>query len=270
MLNAPSFIHLLLEKLFAELKLLSAEPNGHRTSDVSHRTFYVSAWISQLISCNSSRCVAHSETKVQRRARLKGRVFVNRIQMRWQQLLALCLEAACASTPHLLRLILEDMEHPLPLDTRQNLLRLCSIYTQMGHGRHPPAPHQQVYTLESLHEKMQRPRWRPAAQSRDSASQEASGAPRHLAERLLGSPWQVCSDDVVWRNFPLGRVPRQSSEPSCLMVESFSSMTVFDQLVEVESRAARSAAPPPPARPADALLWTSGDLIRLKCGLRLF
>ncbi|XP_011616260.2 ribosomal biogenesis protein LAS1L [Takifugu rubripes] len=261
MLNAPSFIHLLLEKLFAELKLLTAEPNDHRI-------FYVSAWISQLISCNAKNVAQHFETKVQRKARLKGRIFVNRIQMRWQQLVALCLEAACASTPHLLRLILDDMEHPLPLETRQKLLQLCSIYTQADRSG-PAAPAQQVYTLESLREKMQRSRWRAAVARRDPVSRETAGAPGDEADRLLGSPWQVCTDDVAWKNFPLGEVPRQSSEPSSLMVESFSSMTVFDQLVEVEG-AARSAAPQPPARTTQALLWTSGDVVRLKCGLRLF
>lgn len=260
LLNAPSFIHLLLEKLFAELKLLAGEPNDHRM-------FYVSAWISELISCNSKKFVQHFETKVQRKARTKGRIFVNRIQMRWQQLLALCLEAACVSTPHLLRLILDDMEHPLPLETRQKLLQLCSIYTQMERSD-SAASHQQVYTLESLHEKMQRSR-RPTVERRDSFCQETTEAPSDAADGLLGSPWQVCTDEVVWKNFPLGKVPRQSSEPSALMVESFSSMTVFDQLVELESRAPRSV-PQPSARAADALLWTSGDVIRLKCGLRLF
>lgn len=263
MLNSPAFIHLLLEKLFTELKLLSREPNDHRM-------FYIAAWISELISCNSKKFAYHFETKVQRKARMKERVFVNRIQMRWQQLLALCLEAACISTPHLLRLILDDMEHPLPLDTRQKLLQLCSIYTQMEHSDSNVSA-QQVYTLESLHEKMQHSRWRPTVERRDSFSQETTAAQRDQADLLHGSPWQICTDDVPWKNFPLGKVPRQSGEPSSLMVETFSSMTVFDQLVEVESRATRShAESSASARSAEGLLWTNGDIIKLKCGLRLF
>lgn len=262
MLNSPSFIHLLLEKLFTELKVLSREPN-------QHRTFFISAWISELISCNSKKFAHHFETKLQRKSRLKESVFVNRIQMRWQQLLSLCLEAACVSTPHLLQLILDDMEHPLPLDTRQKLLQLCSIYTQAPpSGSHAP-PHQ-VYTLESLHEKMQQGRWRPAAERRDSSSQESRGAQSQAADLLLGSPWQLCPDDVVWKNFPLGKVPRQPSEPSCLMVETFSSLTLLDQLLEVEGRATRGAPQPAAAARCAEGLWSSADVIKLKCGLRLF
>lgn len=261
-LNSPSFIHLLLEKLFTELKVLSREPNHHRA-------FFISAWISELISCNSKKFAHQFETKLQRKSRMKESVFVNRIQMRWQQLLTLCLEAACISTSHLLRLILDDMEHPLPLDTRQKLLQLCSIYTQAEPSATHGSPHK-VYTLESLHEKMQQCRWRPAAERRDSSSQETTGAQSHAADLLHGSPWQICTDDVVWKNFPLGKVPRQPSEPSCLMVETFSSLTVFDQLLEVENRATRGAPQSSePARSADGL-WTSGDVIKLKCGLRLF
>lgn len=263
MLNSPAFIHLLLEKLFTELKLLSREPNHHRI-------FYVAAWISELISCNSKKFAPHFESKVQRKARLKERVFVNRIQMRWQQLLAACLEAACISTPHLLRLILDDMEHPLPLETRQKLLQLCSIYTQMERSDSNVSP-QQVYTLESLHEKMQSSRWRPAVERTASFSQETTATRSDQADLLNGSPWQICTDDVLWKNFPLGKVPRQSSEPSSLMVETFSSMTVFDQLVEVESRATRSLpGSSASARSADGHLWSNGDVSKLKCGLKLF
>lgn len=263
MLNSPAFIHLLLEKLFAELKLLSREPNDHRM-------FFVAAWISELISCNGKKFAHHSETKVQRKARMKECIFVNRIQMRWQQLLAVCLEAACVSTPHLLSLILDDMEHPLPLETRQKLLQLCSIYTRIDRSD-SNVPPQQVYTLESLHEKMQSSRWRPTVERRDSGSQETAAPQSDKAGLLHGSPWQICTDDVLWKNFPLGNVPRQSSEPSSLMVETFSSMTVFDQPVEVESRATRSLPESSaPAPCADGPLWTTGDVIKLKGGLRLF
>lgn len=262
-LNSPAFIHLLLEKLFAELKLLAGEPD-------QRRIFYVAAWISELISCNGKKAAAHLESKVQRKARLKERVFVNRIQMRWQQLLAACLEAACVSTPHLLGLILDDMEHPLPLETRQKLLQLCSIYTQAERSD-SGVPPQQVYTLESLREKMRSSRWRPALERTDSFCQETAAARSHGADLLNGSPWQICSDDVLWKNFPLGKVPRQSSEPSSLMVETFSSVTVFEQLTEAESRAPRGLpGSSASARSADGRLWTNGDVSKLKCGLKLF
>ncbi|KAF3859909.1 hypothetical protein F7725_000164 [Dissostichus mawsoni] len=231
----PSFIHVLLEKLFVELKQLAKEQNNNQ------RAFYISTWISEIILCNSNKFEYHFETKGQKKARMKDRIFVNRIQLRWQQLLSACLDAPCVSTPHLLQLILDDMEHPLPLETRQRLLQLCSIYTQIGHSEcdtfleHKQQP---IYTLESLHEKLQQSRrhsqrWRSTsdAERRSESSEEHkwADAQAEKAKLLRGSPWQVCNDKVLWKNYPLGKVPGQSDDPSCLMVENYSTMTVFDQ-----------------------------------------
>uniref|UniRef100_UPI0037E824BF ribosomal biogenesis protein LAS1L n=1 Tax=Semicossyphus pulcher TaxID=241346 RepID=UPI0037E824BF len=274
MLNSPSFIHLLLEKLFVELKLLTKEQNNHRA-------FYISAWISEVILCNSNKFEYHFETKVQKKARMKDRIFVNRIQLRWQQLLSACLEAPCISTPHLLQLILNDMEHPLPLETRQRLLQLCSIYTQTTHQESDPPPQQKqpIYTLENLHEKLQQSRrhshaWRSSADSeRNESSQEYkfSDVQAERAKLLRGSPWQVCVDKVLWKNFPLGKVPGQSDDPSCLMVENYSTMTVFDQPVELESSAAHGVPGVSAAvRTAEGLLWSHSDVNKLKSGLQLF
>ncbi len=275
MLNSPSFIHLLLEKLFVELKLLAKEQNNHRA-------FYISAWISEVILCNGNRFEYHFETKVQRKARMKDRIFVNRIQLRWQQLLSACLDAPCISTPHLLQLILDDMEHPLPLETRQRLLQLCSIYTQTTHSEFDPSPEQKqqpIYTLESLHEKLQHSRrhshpWRSTAESeRSNSSQEYkwTDVQAEKAKLLRGSPWQVCADKVLWKNYPLGKVPGQSDDPSCLMVENYSTMTVFDQPVELESSTTHSVpGASAPVRTADGLLWNHSDVNKLKSGLQLF
>ncbi|XP_063337952.1 ribosomal biogenesis protein LAS1L-like [Pelmatolapia mariae] len=93
MVSSPSFIHLFLEKLFVKQKLLTKEPNGHRA-------FYISAWISEVLLCNGNKW-----------ARMKDRIFTDRIQLRWLHLIALCLDAPCISMPHLLQLILDDMEH---------------------------------------------------------------------------------------------------------------------------------------------------------------
>ncbi|XP_070767025.1 ribosomal biogenesis protein LAS1L [Enoplosus armatus] len=275
MLNSPSFIHLILEKLFAELKLLAKEQNNHRA-------FYLAAWISEVILCNSNRFEYHFETKVQRKARMKDRIFVNRIQLRWQQLLSACLDAPCISTPHLLQLILDDMEHPLPLETRQRLLQLCSIYTQTEHSEFDTSPqqkHQPLYTLESLHEKLQHSRshshlWRSTADSeRSESSQEykCADAQAEKAKLLRGSPWQVCVDKVLWKNYPLGKVPGQSDDPSCLMVETYSTMTVFDQPVDLESNTTHNVpGASAPVRTADGLLWNHSDVTKLKSGLQLF
>lgn len=274
MLNSPAFIHLLLEKLFVELKLLSKEHNDHRV-------FYISAWISEIILCNSNKFEYHFETKVQKKARMRDRIFVNRIQLRWQQLLTACLDAPCVSTPHLLQLILDDMEHPLPLETRQRLLQLCSIYTQTAHSGFEASPcqkQQPIYTLESLHEKLQHSRrhghpWRSTANSEKSESslQYKSAEEDEKAKILRGSPWQVCTDKVLWKSYPLGKVPGQSDDPSCLMVENYSTMTVFDQPVELESKTAHNLpGVPVPVRTAEGLLWNHSDINRLKSGLQLF
>lgn len=275
MLNSPSFIHLLLEKLFVELKLLTKEPS-------THRAFYVSAWISEIILCNSNKFEYHFETKVQKKARMKDRIFLNRIQLRWQQLLSACMDAPCISTPHLLQLILDDMEHPLPLETRQRLLQLCSIYTQNTHSEISAEhkQHQPIYTLESLHEKLRRS-WRhgrPWSSAADSERSESSqeykwaDAQAEAAEVLRGSPWQVCTDRVLWRNYPLGKVPGQSDDPSHLMVENYSTMTVFDQPVELESSTARGipGGVRAPTRTAEGFLLNQSDVNKLKSGLQLF
>lgn len=265
-LNAASFVHLLLERLFAELKLLSNEQNQNR-----HRTFYLSAWASELLLCNRSE--VRFETKVQKKARVRDRIFVNRIQLRWQQLLSWCLGAPCVGTPHLLRLILDDMDHPLPPETRQNLLRLCSIYTQTAHAESGTALQQPLYTLESLHEK-HRQLWRSAASSDRTDTPQDLKRAEVLAERakaLRGSPWQVSSDNVPWKNFALGKVPGQSDDPSCLMVEAFSPMAVLDQPVDLDGTGTQNdLGASGSTRTAEGVLWSQSDVSRLKSGLKLF
>ena len=134
---------------------------------------------------------------------MKHRIFVNRIQLRWQQLLSACLDAPCVSTPHLLQLILDDMEHPLPVETRQKLLQLCSIYTQGTHSGGVTSTerrdqHQPIYTLESLNEKLQHSKQqsngRRAKTSSDGSETFQDLSPEIQAEKaelLKGSPWQV-------------------------------------------------------------------------------
>lgn len=278
MLNSPSFIHLFLEKLFAELKLFSKEQN-------QHRAFYISAWISEVVLCNSNKYEYHFETKVQKKARMKDRIFVNRIQLRWQQLLAACLDAPCACTPHLLQMILDDMEHPLPLETRQRLLQLCSIYTQTTHSdvdMHDTTTEQNqpIYTLESLQEKLRTSRrhGHPCRSSLGDSERSASSqqyrwadSEAEKAKLLRGSPWQVCVDKVLWKDYPLGKVPGQSDDPSCLMLENYSTMTVFDQPVEMESSTTHCIPRvPAPVRTVDGLLWNPNDVSKLKSGLQLF
>lgn len=266
MLSSPSFIHLLLEKLFAELKVLASKRQARRL-------FFISAWASELLLCNSNKCEYRFERKGQKKARMKERIFLQRIQLRWQQLLSACLDAPCVSTPHLLHLILADMEHPLPQDTQQKLLQLCSIYTQTSSVESSLSreqKHQPVYTLESLHEKQRL--LRPGSASAESSSDlQQVHVLAEKAKLLRGSPWQVCPDKVQWKNFPLGKVPGQPDDPSCLMAETYSTLTVSDQPVELESsRGQNVPGVSGPARTTEGLLWNPSDVSRLKSGLKLF
>lgn len=268
MLNSPAFIHLILEKLFVELKLLFAETKNHRA-------YYISAWISEVILCNSKKLDYHFETKGQRKARMKDRIFVNRIELRWQQLLTACLDAPGASTPHLLKLILDDMEHSLSVDTQEKLLMLCSIYTQTTHSGTSSAKQEQpIYTLESLHEKLQHSkRWQTKVDTERSGSSRDSklaDTDSDKARLLRGSPWQVCTDKVLWKNYPLGKVPGQSDDPSCLMLDNYSTMTVFDQPVEMENTQHNVHRAPASVRSADGVAWNHSDVSKLKSGLKLF
>lgn len=264
-LNSLAFIHLFLEKLFAELKLLCDEPNDRRT-------FYVSAWISEVILCNAKKSDFHFETKGQRKARLRDQFFVNRVPLRWQQLLTACLESPCVNTPHLLKLILADMDHPLPLETQENLLNLCSIYTR--NERSPPTlprRDQPIYTLESLHEKLRRSRHRRSKESErsSSSSREMSDTDADKMRLLRGSPWQLCVENIAWKNYPLGKVPGQSDDPNCLMLENYTLMEVLDQPVEKDSPShnqPKAAA----AVKSEGLIWNPSDLARLKSGMKLF
>ncbi|KAL3974134.1 glucose-6-phosphatase [Sarotherodon galilaeus] len=93
MVSSPSFIQVFLEKLFAKQKLLTKEPKGHRA-------FYIAACISEVLLCNRKKG-----------ARRKHRIFRKRIQLKGLDLISLCLDAPSISMPHLLQLILDDMEH---------------------------------------------------------------------------------------------------------------------------------------------------------------
>lgn len=267
MLNSPSFIHLLMEKLFVELKVAATE-------QTDLRVFYLSAWASEVLLCNSNKFEFHFERKTQKKARMKDRIFMNRLQLRWQQLLSACLDAPCGSTPHLLQLILDDMEHPLPQDTQQKLLQLCSIYTQtpaVEFSLPREQKHQPIYTLENLHEKRRQQLRRSGERSESSGDLQRMNVLAEKAKVLRGSPWQVCSDKVLWKDFPLGKVPGQSDDPSSLMVETYSAMTVCEQPVEMESSRGQNApGVPGPARAAEGLIWNQSDVNRLKCGLKLF
>ncbi|XP_041112062.1 ribosomal biogenesis protein LAS1L-like isoform X3 [Polyodon spathula] len=289
LLHSQVFTQVLLEKLFAELQLC-AETSAHRTQ-------YITGWITDILTYNNRAGKSQKGlSRSQKETRSKCQLFANQVRLQWQKLLTLCLAAPCLASPYLLQQILTDMDKPLPLDTQQRLLHLCCIYTQPGEGAIPSMDTDQweeepVHTVESLQRRVRQelpPRARvPVPQPASPASrlnvgervtvQEPSQdlheqlSPEIIAERmaaLKGSPWQICTDNVKWKDFPLGKVPGQSDDPSCLLLDSYSTMSVLEQPVDVERTALRCAAPSRGI--SEGLLWTQSDLHKLKSGLQLF
>lgn len=86
---------------------------------------------------------------------------------------------------------------------------------------------------------------------------------------LRGSPWQLCTENIAWKNYPLGKVPRQSDEPTCLMLESYTPMSVLDQPVDMEAPLHY----PPKASGAaksEGMIWSQSDVARIKSCMKLF
>ncbi|KAB5522789.1 hypothetical protein PHYPO_G00163460 [Pangasianodon hypophthalmus] len=271
-LNSSSFINQLLEKLFAEL---TNEPTNHRA-------YYTSAWISEILHCN-----CRNESKAFRKMRMmKERWFINRVSLRWHELISACVNAPCAATPFLLQQILMDMDKPLPLDTQHNLLRLCTIYTQSHLGDCAPGnldSSHPVYTLQNLQERVSGAMQNIHAQSPDDATELAQAPPTQEVQEQLsaetvqernaalrGSAWSVCTDKVPWKQYPLGKVPGQTDDPSCLMVETYCTLTVFDQQVKGHGHHGNQSVPFQSRTGSDGPLWTHNDITKLKAGLKLF
>ncbi|MCJ8748943.1 hypothetical protein PDJAM_G00170350 [Pangasius djambal] len=271
-LNSSSFINQLLEKLFAEL---ANEPTNHRA-------YYASAWISEILHCN-----CRNESKAFRKMRMmKERWFINRVSLRWHELISACVNAPSAATPFLLQQILMDMDKPLPLDTQQNLLRLCTIYTQSHLGDCTPGnadSSHPVYTLENLQERVGGAMQNRHTQTPNEETDLAQAPPTQEVQEQLsaetvqernaalrGSAWSVCTDKVPWKQYPLGKVPGQTDDPSCLMVETYCTLTVFDQQVKGHGHHGNQSVPLQSRTGSDGPLWTHNDITKLKAGLKLF
>ncbi|MCI4394742.1 hypothetical protein PGIGA_G00172110 [Pangasianodon gigas] len=271
-LNSSSFINQLLEKLFAEL---ANEPTNHRA-------YYTSAWISEILHCN-----CRNESKAFRKMRMmKERWFINRVSLRWHELISACVNAPSAATPFLLQQILMDMDKPLPLDTQHNLLRLCTIYTQSHLGDCAPGnldSSHPVYTLENLQERVGGAMQNRHTHSPDDVTELAQAPPTQEVQEQLsaetvqernaalrGSAWSVCTDKVPWKQYPLGKVPGQTDDPSCLMVETYCTLTVFDQQVKGHGHHGNQSVPFQSRTGSDGPLWTHNDITKLKAGLKLF
>uniref|UniRef100_A0ABM5EWE9 Ribosomal biogenesis protein LAS1L isoform X2 n=1 Tax=Pogona vitticeps TaxID=103695 RepID=A0ABM5EWE9_9SAUR len=99
-------------------------------------------------------------------------------------------------------------------------------------------------------------------------------SPVALAEKrmaLQGSVWQVSSDGVEWKSFPLGRLPGQTDDPDTLLVNNYSMMSALDQVVTRDRKISPIATTLEwSSSGAEGLLWTQSELHKLKSGLQLF
>ncbi|XP_043560773.1 ribosomal biogenesis protein LAS1L [Chiloscyllium plagiosum] len=285
-LHSQYFTPVLLEKLFTELKLC-CDTSGLRIQ-------YVTGWITEILAANAKagkrlRGLARS----QKMRRSMWQLFLFQCPLDWHDLLESCLAAPCQATPHLLQQILTDMDAPLPISTQQKLLQLCSIYIQepgsfsvsdfpVGHGQLP------VYTVENLQMKSGIESPKELADTEFRKNIEPLMIPTSgeemvqtvnleiLSEKiqaLEGSVWQICTDQIAWKDYPLGKIPGQKEDPSCLLVDSYTLMPVLQQSKTEENLDDFNTAfsnTGLPCADSEGLWWTQSDLYRLKAGLKLF
>ncbi|XP_074863810.1 ribosomal biogenesis protein LAS1L isoform X2 [Carettochelys insculpta] len=145
-LHSQDFTQTLLEKMFADLKQSS------ESSEL--RPQYLINWITGILTANTKAKARRKMGRPSQSQINKSKLFLHRVSLQWIKLIDECLEAPCWATPHILQLILSDMEPPLPSKARENLLYLSSIYTQEGGPLSSPGSSdssgQPIYTIESL------------------------------------------------------------------------------------------------------------------------
>uniref|UniRef100_A0A8C8RM64 LAS1 like ribosome biogenesis factor n=1 Tax=Pelusios castaneus TaxID=367368 RepID=A0A8C8RM64_9SAUR len=299
-LHSRDFTQTLLEKMFSELK--------HCSESSELRPHYLINWIAEILTANTK---AKARRKVGRSPQTqinKRRLFLRRVSLQWIKIIDECLEAPCWATPHLLQLILADMEPPLLSDAQENLLYLSSLYTQetgclSSPGSSSDSSGQPIYTIESLQWKARQDSQAkgqgPKVEGRETvlggvdveddkgeeeAEKEEMDAEPMPSEELCdnmviaekrvalhGSIWQISADGIQWKDFPLGKLPAQTDDPDGLLVDSYSMMSMLDQPVMRDGRNS-----PPTNSPElngaamEGLLWTQSDLHRIKSGLQLF
>nr|XP_032621799.1 ribosomal biogenesis protein LAS1L isoform X2 [Chelonoidis abingdonii] len=301
-LQSRNFTQTLLEKMFADLKQCS------ESSEL--RPQYLINWVAEILTANTKAKTRRKKRRPSQSQINKRKLFHHRVSLQWIKLIDECLEAPCWATPHLLQRILSDMEPPLPSDAQENLLYLCSIYTQEGGSLSSPGSSsdssgQPIYTTESL-------QWKARQESQtkghrverretvlggvgeeedngeEEAEEEEMEAEPMPFEELLhvdnmmviaekraalhGSIWQISADGVQWKDFPLGKLPGQTDDPDSLLVDSYSMMSMLDQPVTRGDGRNSPSTNNPELNGAvmEGLLWTQNDLHRIKSGLQLF
>uniref|UniRef100_H3B4A8 LAS1 like ribosome biosis factor n=1 Tax=Latimeria chalumnae TaxID=7897 RepID=H3B4A8_LATCH len=296
-MHSKDFTQTLLEKLFAKLKEHCDSPGT--------RARFVVGWIAEILTANyKARKPRRSRSRMLGRAKNKWRFFVSRVPLQWKKLMDSCLATPCRASPAILQLIFQDMQPQLPADTQHNLLQLCSIYTRgaaplppPGSGRAPAHGEERVYTVESLRRKIQQEvpckvrahraeEVAPVPDSEEEEEEEEEGDPMDvqmvsghyrqkvnpevIAEKvtaLEGSAWQLCTDEINWRDYPLGKVPGQLEDPNCFLLDNYSVMSVLDQPIAEDRTSLHNTTG---SSVSEGLLWTQGELHHLKAGLQLF
>ncbi|NWV14678.1 LAS1L protein, partial [Ptilonorhynchus violaceus] len=199
------------------------------------------------------------------------------------------------------------MRPRLPRSSRKNLLYLASIYTEGGAPLSSPGlssngGEQPIYTIESL-------QWRARQENqvknqgqtvekqddmpeRDDGVEEVEEEEEEMvtetspleglahssnmvaiAEKraaLQGSAWQITADEILWKDFPLGKLPGQTDDPDGLMLDNYSMMSLLDQPVRDECKSLNSNSAELHIPVTGGLLWTQNDFHKIKSGLQLF
>ncbi|XP_016280991.2 ribosomal biogenesis protein LAS1L-like [Monodelphis domestica] len=288
-LESQPFTQAILEKMLSLLP---------ESGDTGIRPAYLISWINELLIVYGS-CVDHF-TSSQRAIRKTWKVVCHNFSLDWSQVLDVCLDCACWATLPILQLLLKTMEPAFPLETQENLLCLCTIYTQGGNPNTNPRSRdgslpmrRPVYTLEDLQWQVRqtmladrRSSCKPGEEKEiDTELQELYSKtdydpksvrrsrmrerPEVLAEKqaaLKGSAWQLCTDDVDWSKYPLGRVPGQTDDPNELMLNNYTMMSAVNQPTVQENDNLNSAA----THSSENLLWTQGELHRIKNNIKFF
>ncbi|ETE66779.1 Protein LAS1-like protein [Ophiophagus hannah] len=227
-LHSKHSTQILLEKMFDDLKAHA------RISSL--RSQYLINWITKILKANLrvKKKLKSSKTKMKQSCL---RLFHHHISLQWLKLLRDCLDAPCWA---------KDGVFP----TSGSTLDVCK---------------QPIYTVESLlkvngaaaaaHKFLKRT-WRTEvlpgtvkekglAEEEEEEEEEMDTQspsqqepffledPATLAEKrkaLQGGVWQVGSDELKWRNFPLGKLPGQTDDPDTLLVDNYTVMSALDQL----------------------------------------
>lgn len=305
-LHSRDFTQTLLEKAFHELK----EHRRHPELRSQYLINWIAEILQANKRAKKKSSKLKNSTRSKNRKSNSPELFRRRVSLQWSKLLDDCLAAPCWASPHLLMLILSSMEQPLPPESQEKLLYLTSIYTQEGSSLPSPGAaadlrRQPIYTVESLQlkakqsglarrlDKMARRRERLLGSTEEEEEEEEEEEdeemdtepsplqepfplenPMDLAEKraaLQGSAWQVSSDGVKWKDFPLGKVPGQTDDPDGLLLDSYSTMSALDQLLNGEEKTSpRTCSSEWNSSVADGLLWTPSDLQKLKNSIQLF